>query len=501
MSGTNPRLDNLRRDAEEKILSRFRLHGWSAKIVREADRQDCIEIEAERQTVQTRIAVLYSCAISNEDYKDIATRAERIFFSGQPYKLEAYARSITVPVESLDNFFAFLVALNKRVEPDRSQAVTPRIPARIRRLTAENPLHAVIARLQQFTSETLARKLVERRAKVEGTGLRLETVQSKATGVAYSMRSALDYLVSTPRDPLNRRVLGLYYGTMALAQAEMLASPNGPPDLDAVEKMTRSGHGLYIAPASESGFGDLRVGVLANGFFPMWMKFLGIDTSAFPPKRPRSPADVQNVPAGMDCLLTELFASMPEIDDLFAEVVGDPPAWILVANDPSTNLQPSFRNAPRMTGSTYALFFDSSGKVSVERLARAGWPLAEVRRLDDYDYDGTVFRARVDHAGHDRFWKVLPTHTSPFGNSPALLFPTVGGIRCYRTIAAVALYALSIMVRYMPSAWRRIEGGDQDHYLALVKTSLEVWERMLPEHFLQSIAGETIRTVQPGSFS
>ena len=33
------------------------------------------------------------------------------------------------------------------------------------------------------------------------------------------------YVVSTPRDALNRRVLGLYYGTMALAQAEMLTSP------------------------------------------------------------------------------------------------------------------------------------------------------------------------------------------------------------------------------------------------------------------------------------
>ena len=82
---------------------------------------------------------------------------------------------------------------------------------------------------------------------------------------------------------------------------------------------------------------------------------------------------------------------------------------------------------------------------------------------------------------------------------PALLFPTIGGVREYRTIATVALYALSILVRYRPSAWRRIEGGDQDHYLALVQASIAVWERLLPEHFLQSIAGETVHTLQPGS--
>lgn len=56
------------------------------------------------------------------------------------------------------------------------------------------------------------------------------------------------------------------------------------------------------------------------------------------------------------------------------------------------------------------------------------------------------------------------------------------------------------MARYMPSAWRRIEGGDDDQYLALIKASLSVWERVLPEHFLESIAGEIVHTAQPGSF-
>ena len=66
----------------------------------------------------------------------------------------------------------------------------------------------------------------------------------------------------------------------------------------------------------------------------------------------------------------------------------------------------------------------------------------------------------------------------------------MGGLHEYRTIAVVTLYALSIMARYMPGAWHRIEGGDQDHYLALVQESLAVWERLLPEHFLESIEGE-----------
>ena len=346
---------------------------------------------------------------------------------------------------------------------------------------------------------TLARRLVEKRTETEGIALPPEVIASKAIGIAYSMRSALDYVVSTPRDALNRRVLGLYYGTVALAQAEMLASPLGPIDLDRVEGMTRHGHGLYALP--QSGFADLRVGVLASGFFPHWMEFLGHDTSGYPKQRPKSAADLEKVPAGMACSLRDLFASMPEIDDLFAEVFGGPPGWISVAYDQEANAR---RPAPGATAmkadSTYGLFFDRSGKVSVESLKSAGWPLAEIRHAEDHTGTGTAFRARVDHAGHDLWWMVLPTRSSPFGNSHALLFPTMGGLREYRTIAAVTLYALSIMTRYLPSAWRRIEGGDEDQYLALVQASLAVWERLIPEHFLESIAGETVRTAQPGSW-
>ena len=479
----------------------FRLHGWSAEIVCEIDHHDCIEIAAKRGAVETRIAVLYSSSgISNPSYRELSKRVDQIFFSGQPYMLETFASDVSVPVERLDDFFAFLVDLNKKLEPDRSPAVITRRPAKVWRLTAENPLEAVIARLRQFTSETLARKLVERRAETENIALAPEEVKAKAAGVAYSMRSALDYAVSTAGDALNRRVLGLYYGTMAFAQAEMLASPSGPIDLDKVEAMTLHGHGLYTLATTDGGFRDLSVGVLANGFFPQWMKFLGHDSSGYPSKRPKSAADLEDVPAGMLCLLPDLFASMPEINDLFAEVFGGPPGWISVAYDQEANARRLVQNATaRKVESTYGLFRDSSGKVSVESLKSAGWPLAEIRQQADSKGTGNVFRARVDHTGYDLWWAVLPTHSSPFGNSPALLFPTIGGIHEYRTIAAATLYALSIMARYMPGAWRRIEGGNQDQYLALVQASLAVWKRLLPEHFLESIAGETVRTAQPGS--
>ena len=94
----------------------------------------------------------------------------------------------------------------------------------------------------------------------------------------------------------------------------------------------------------------------------------------------------------------------------------------------------------------------------------------------------------------------MPRHLSPFENSGALILPPLGDFNEYRVVAMGVLYALSILVRYMPRTWRRVEGGDLDQHLAIVKTAIGVFERILPQEFLEAITGERIVAAQPGSF-
>ena len=177
----NPRLDILRGELENEVLDRFRFHGWSADITSETNHGDLIEVNAEKGSIETRIAVLYSSSgISNSEYRELAKRVDHIFFRGHPYMLDSFARGVTVPVEPLGDFLPFLVDLNKQVDPDCSPRDLPRSKVTVRRLTAENPLEAVITRLQQFTSVSLAAKMVERRAAAEEITISPETINSKA---------------------------------------------------------------------------------------------------------------------------------------------------------------------------------------------------------------------------------------------------------------------------------------------------------------------------------
>ena len=90
-SPANPRLSILRREVDQTVLKPFRSHGWSARIVRETDGHDCIEVAAERGALATRIAVLYnSNGISKSDYGVLSNRVQRIFFNGLLY----YARIV-----------------------------------------------------------------------------------------------------------------------------------------------------------------------------------------------------------------------------------------------------------------------------------------------------------------------------------------------------------------------------------------------------------------------
>ncbi len=496
----------LREAADQQIIKPLRTHGWDARVASEATDGEFLVLAASKASAEHKIALMYSSATANHHYKSLDRVVEHIFTNGALYHIESYAYGISAPVTPIDEFFPLLLKWNKEIAP-AIDAPARRTPVKqkerpTKHITAESPLESIWAQLDQFASRQLAEKLVKRRACEASMTLSQEAIESKAAGVAYSIRNASDYLRGVAHESLNRRITSLYYGVLALAFAELLASPAGPTDLDEVEGMTKQGHGLYTVPSVSGDFGGVNVGVLATGFFARWASFLGYDTTKFPKAKPKTPSDVEKLAPRTVATIRSLLAAIPELGDLYLEVFDASPSWVVPVYMSDENPQPVLwgrsggqKNRPE---STYVRFVDPSKRIGLDLFQNADWPVAEITLVSD-DEDGRSFRARVDHAGCDYWHEALPIHRSPFDSRMTLIVPVLAGVSEYRAVATSVLYALSIMVRYMPSAWRRVEGGDWDQHLAMIKTTVRVFERVLPEEFLASITGEHVHASQPGS--
>jgi hypothetical protein len=241
-AGAKARAEILRRDAESKILDPLRMHGWSALIEREF--ADGLILVAERGGHTHRLALIYSSATDNRIYKQLEEQVERIYFNGQPYLVDEFTRGVNIPVGSADDFGLTLYEWNASSAQGKfapSTSTADRIPpsrADHRFILAEEPIKAVWLRIRQLHSVTLAKKLVAARVEEAGAAVTESEINRKAEGVSYAARNAYDYFLAKDASPVSQRVLNLYYGSLALASAEMLAAPDGSKTLEEIETHT-----------------------------------------------------------------------------------------------------------------------------------------------------------------------------------------------------------------------------------------------------------------------
>lgn len=330
--GIELRMGILHNAAKQQMLGPLLSHGWIASVVEESKDGEYLVIDATKGAKKHSVALMYTSATDNRHYRQLESRVSHIFTNGQLYHVEEYTRGVATPVSSLDDFFPLLVEWNSELAPPKLSKKIANSPDSIIRIVSENPLAGIWARLNQFSSSEIAKKLVLRRAEREGVVLADEQVLSKAYGIAFALGNAADYYKGAPYESLNKRVLSLYYGTLSLAFAEMLAAPNGPSDLDQLEGMTKQGHGLFALSSVTGHFGDLKVGVLATGFYPNWVSFLGYDTGFYPKAKAKSVGDLDNsvkYPSQSFTGMSVLLSAIPELGDLFTQVYDDEPAWVI----------------------------------------------------------------------------------------------------------------------------------------------------------------------------
>jgi hypothetical protein len=185
------------------------------------------------------------------------------------------------------------------------------------------------------------------------------------------------------------------------------------------------------------------------------------------------------------------------VSDLFLDIFGGPPAWVSPHYDSVANKHMRLRATKGRPDRSYVELV-ASGRLGRDTIADFPGPISEIAEVPSED-GGRAFRVAVDHKGQEYWYEALRIHRSPFSEG-ALILPIFGTVTEFRAICLVLLYALSIVVRYRPSIWRRVQEGDLDHLRVLVEAFLAVAERVLPEEFLGAITGRPVFAKQPGAW-
>jgi len=370
-------------------------------------------------------------------------------------------------------------------------------PSREMRIESEQPLQHIWSRLRSLESVTLARRMLVRRGEAEETILPDPEIDSRASGVAYTVRTANDYFGSLRSVSLSQRILNMYYGVLALASAEMLARlESTKKDMHSIEEATKKAHGLITIEGPTNGFDDLIIVPKQSGFFASWLKVLGLPRNNFWSQKP--PKRLDDLGANTPCAnVAELFGRFPELDELFEEVFPDtPPHWMSPRLDDKANPQRVSLGPPvQLPRATYIRLQPARGRLDPELPRRLDCGLEQLSLVSDRPRE---FRALVRHPEHQFWHEALPLHVSSERRRGALIEPLFGSVREFRLLAFVLLYALSILVRYRPSVWRRVQEGDLDHFRTITEVFLDVAERVLPQRFLQAITGRGVYARLPG---
>lgn len=369
-------------------------------------------------------------------------------------------------------------------------------------IVTDQPTEAVWFALKHLQSARVASYALDRKIRAMGVDIDSDKLEERANSLAFCLRNASDYFQGSAHSNISQRVLNLYYGMMSFASAEIVSHPDGPAELGKIEERTRFGHGLeFFDGGGGANFYQTAVILKTNGFFPFWMRLHYRDLARVGvEKKTKDVAELKSYGPHAWASMENLLFRIPELLDLLLPVSNRKPGWIRVGLDSARSFDRPV-NIMDEIGESYLNLSDATGKLTVTDLKFFFPAMTSVelnKEKSEKEGRGKVFSALYMH-DHGRNWyDSLNLHNSPFIRN-ALIFPIFRHINDFRAICFTLLYALSIIVRYRPSLWRRVTEGDLTHLRVLIESFLTVVERVMPAAFLEQIGGEKIVLQAPGS--
>jgi hypothetical protein len=376
-------------------------------------------------------------------------------------------------------------------------------------LIADDRTEMVWLRIQRLTSESLCRKLIkERIPEIDD-----ELLKAKASGLASAIRGALGFWGGEALD-LNSKVLSRYYGLLQLTIAEQIvASPNLL--LKEIEDFTKYGHGLFTLSDPENVFPTaFNIGLLNSGYFQKYLEFRGVELEEnIFTKRPREWGKVDDAAKSKLVSLPELFSRVPELQTVVREYFDRPPLAFRVATSVLNATQRFTIGHHKSNESIYQLqrinsdynpevtsgvaIFRQDGDFSPEFLNSLGLPLSDIIEVAPPGQGwGTHFVGTLHHSLKTKWYEKLKPHHSAYCPR-SLVAPLWNRVTDPLIINFLILYGLSIIVRYLPATWHRIDQGDLDHFRELLKHYFVIVDKVVPEMMYERITGKRLIVNRP----
>ena len=392
---------------------------------------------------------------------------------------------------------------------------------------ASSPVEAIVTRdveaalrlrLHRMTSATICRRMLASKH----PGMPEEAIAQKAEGVASALRSALGYWESG-RDALNAKILSQYYFALQLSIAEEVANANPDATLESIQKHTEQGHGLGTIRPPDGAFpGEYYIAALKFGHFGAYCASAGIDLDgiAFDAK-PRSWSKIKDGDFPKLVSLSQLLRRVPELRTSVYECLNEPALSFHVVSS-SKNLQfeaeqasanlfkgvPSEGDGASKVGSdigdittylTFATGYGGGEGGTPEYLSGLSFPISDFCVEFDSIFDKEQITGTYKHSAGQQWFDSIGLYHSDVGSS--LIAPMWGKKPNIFLIHFMTLYALSIVVRYLPSFWYKIEHGELDHVRALLEQYVTIVDTAVPKLAIERITGRRIAVVNPGSLN
>jgi hypothetical protein len=379
---------------------------------------------------------------------------------------------------------------------------------RAERLVAEDVRQVVWLRFRRLTSARLCRRIVGARA----PELPSDIADKKAEGVASAVRSALGYWESTPAS-LNAKILTRYYALLQVTIAEQVASPEAAFDLAEIQRHTEFGHGL--ATFSRDGLPfpqSLQIAAMKSGHFSQYCRYRKLDVVQYSfDKRPKRWDALGSEEQGKVVALADVFRRIPELQPLIEECLGLYPLSFHVGHA-SKNFGLRSARAREQTAKagvvgppppaqdqttiTYGAIYPHSVGITKAYLDALGLPFKNIQEEVDRPSGLKHFVGEVEHPAADLWWNHFRSYKSGYCGT-SVIVPLWEIIDDPFILHFLALYALSIVVRYLPSLWHEIEDGELDSIRALVEHYLAIVDGVLPRLSVERITNARLRVVSP----